>query len=66
MDVLELFVPLLKTLAIAVVSKTCGDVCRDTGQSAIAGLIELAGTVSALLCALPLLGLVWDMMQELL
>lgn len=65
-DLLELFVPLLKTLGIAVVSKTCGDVCRDVGQSAMAGLVELAGTLSALLCALPLLTAVWETLWGLL
>ncbi len=62
----ELFVPLLKTLAIAIVSKTCADICRDGGQSSAAGLIELAGTLSALLCALPLLRILWDTLRGLL
>lgn len=66
MESLELFVPLLKTLGVCVVSKTCSDVCRDVGQSAIAGVVELAGILSSLLCALPLLTAVWDMLRGVL
>lgn len=66
MDTLELFVPLLKALGVCVVSKICGDVCRDAGQTAIAGVVELAGTVTALVCALPLLTAVWETLRGLL
>lgn len=36
----ELFVPLLKTVGIALISRTGGALCRDAGEGAMAGLVE--------------------------
>lgn len=51
----KLFIPLYKTVGIALVVKTGGNLCRDAGESALASVLETAGTVCALLVALPLL-----------
>ena len=51
----ELFAPLYKTAAIALVVRTGGGLCRDAGESALAAVLETAGTVCALLAALPLM-----------
>ena len=62
----ELFVPLLKTVAIALVSRTGGALCRDAGEGAMAGLVEMAGAFAAILVALPLFRAAWRMLEGLL
>ena len=51
----ELFLPILKIIAISMVTKLGGDVCRDSGQKALVAVIDLAGTFCSLLAAEPLL-----------
>ena len=58
--------PLYKTAGIALVVRTGGALCRDAGESALAGAVESAGTVCALLTALPLLREVMNMLLELM
>ena len=62
----ELFTPLLKTVAIALVSRTGGALCRDAGEGAMAGLVEIAGAFAALLVSLPLFRAAWQMLEGLL
>ena len=50
-----LLTPLYKTVGIALVVKMGDGLCRDAGESALAAALEFAGTVCALLTALPLL-----------
>jgi len=45
---------LIKALGIAVLTQSTADVCRDAGETALAGKTELAGNVLLLLCGLPL------------
>lgn len=54
---------LLKTLAAAVVTKLCADLCRDGGSQALGSAVELAGTLTALLILLPLLESVTALLQ---
>lgn len=61
-----LLAPLYKILGIALVVRAGGDLCRDAGESALAGVVEAAGSVCALLAALPLLEAVLDMLTALL
>ena len=62
----ELFMPLIKTVAIAVITKTGGDICRDAGENAIGNLMETAGAFAAVVLALPLFTAAWELLQELL
>ena len=62
----DLFVPLYKTIGIALVVQVGGNLCRDAGESALASVVETAGTLCALLAALPLLRAVLDMLLELM
>ena len=62
----ELFVPLYKTVGIALVVKVGGSLCRDAGESALASVVETAGAVCALLVALPLLRAVLELLLELM
>lgn len=61
-----LFVPLYKTLGIALVVRVGAGLCRDAGESALGGVVETAGAVCAMLTALPLLRAVLDMLLELM
>ena len=62
----DLFVPLYKTIGIALVVRVGGDLCRDAGESALAATVETAGTVCALVVALPLFTKVLDLLSELM
>ena len=58
--------PVLKTVGIGILTRIAADICKDAGQSAIAGAVELAGTVAALYIALPLMQTVFQMIGGLL
>lgn len=60
------FGPLYKTVAIAVVVRLGGDLCRDAGERALAGVVETAGAVCALLVAAPLMQGVLSLILELM
>lgn len=47
--------PILKCLAIAIVSRFSSDSCRDASQNAAASAVEFAGSVCSLGTVLPLL-----------
>lgn len=57
---------LLKALGIAVVSKIGGDLCRDSGNSALAFGVELAAKAAILLLTLPMLKNLADVTSGLL
>ena len=61
-----LLAPLYKTVGIALVVRVGGDLCRDAGESALASAVETAGSICALLAALPLLRQVLSMLSELM
>ena len=58
-----LFVPLVKVMAVAVTVRLTAALCKDAGQGALASLTEVAGTVCALWCALPLLQAVVELLE---
>lgn len=58
--------PLLQTVGIGILTKIASDVCKDAGQGAIAGAVELAGTIAAIYIALPLMQAVFEMIGRLL
>lgn len=45
---------IIKTLGICYITAFSSDACRDAGQTAIAGKIELAGKVCVVIISLPL------------
>ena len=61
-----LFLPLLKTAGIAVVTRIGADLCRDAGESAVASAVEMAGAMGALLAVLPLMQAAWEVLRSLL
>ena len=60
----QLFLPLYKTIGIAFVVKLGGDLCRDVGETALASVVDLAGSLCALFVALPLLQAVLALVME--
>lgn len=60
-----LFYPVMKGVGIAVCTKIAADICRDSGQGAMAGCVELTGAVCAVYVALPLMETLLDMLEEL-
>ena len=57
---------LIKALGIAIVSKIGGDLCRDSGNSALAFGVELAAKAAILLLTLPMLKNLADVTSGLL
>ena len=47
--------PLFKCTAIAMLTRFSADLCKDNAQAALAGAVELAGTVTAFCVGMPLL-----------
>ena len=61
-----LFLPLYKTVGIALGVNIGGGLCRDAGESALGSVVETVGAVCALLAALPLLRAVLSLLLELM
>jgi stage III sporulation protein AD len=47
---------MMKALGLALVSRICSDICRDMGETTVAGGIELGGRLAILSLCLPLIG----------
>ena len=62
----EYFLPVAKCVVIGIVAKGAADLCRDGGQSAMAGAVELGGAAAALLVSLPLLTALLGFLEKLL
>ena len=62
----ELFTPLLKTVGIALVTRTGGALCRDAGEGAMAAGVEMSGAFAVVLVSLPLFRAAWQMLEGLL
>lgn len=58
--------PVVKVLALSVVTRLTVEICRSVGESGVAAFVETAGTVLALAAALPLIRAVVSLMSELL
>ena len=61
----QLFVPLVKTVGIALLCRTGSDLCRDAGESAIGSVLETAGAVAAIEVSLPLFRSAWELLRSL-
>ena len=58
--------PVAKCVVIAILAKGAADLCRDGGQSAVAGAVELGGAAAALYVSLPLLSSLMGFLERLL
>lgn len=61
-----LFYPVVKSVGIGICAKLSGEMCKDSGQAAMAGGIEILGAVCALYTALPLMQTLLDMLEDML
>ena len=58
--------PVIKTVALSILTKLTVEICRSAGEGGVAAFVETAGTALALLAALPLVRAVAQLMGELL
>ena len=58
--------PVMKTVALSILTRLTAEICRSAGEGGVAAFVETAGTVLALLAALPLVRAVARLMGELL
>ena len=62
----ELLRPVVKTVALSLITRITAEVCRGAGESGIAAFVETAGTVLALGVSLPMVRAVIILMGDLL
>ncbi|BCV25129.1 stage III sporulation protein AD [Gelria sp. Kuro-4] len=62
----QYFSLLLKIIAIAYIAEFGAQVCRDAGQEAVAGAVEVAGKILVLVLSVPILIAVFDLTLKLL
>lgn len=60
----SLYLPVLKTVGVAVVVRIMSALCRDSGQSTLAAKLEIMGAVLALSMCLPLLEQVLELVAD--
>lgn len=58
--------PVVKTVALSILTKLTAEICRSAGEGGTAAFVETAGAALALLAALPLVRAVARLMGELL
>ena len=58
--------PVVKTVALSILTKLTVEICKSAGESGVAAFVETAGAVLALLVARPLVRAVAQLMGELL
>ena len=56
----------VKTVALSILTRLTAEVCKSAGEGGVAAFVETAGTVLALVVALPLVRAVVLMMTEML
>jgi stage III sporulation protein AD len=57
---------ILKIIGIAYITDFGAQVCRDAGESAVAGKIEFAGKIMVMILAVPIIALVLDTIVKLI
>lgn len=57
---------LMKSLAVCYITQLAYDCCKDAGESAIAGKIDMAGKISVLIISLPLFTAITDLIKKLI
>ncbi len=57
---------LFKGLGVAILTQLCAEMCRQSGENALAGGVELAGKAEIMLLCLPYLKRLTDMAGQLL
>ena len=57
---------LLKSMGISLLSSTAADLCRDSGESAVATKLELLGKCEIIVLSIPLLKELLSLAEELM
>jgi len=57
---------ILKVLAVAYIADFTAQICKDSGEAAIAGKVELAGKVMIFYLAMPVMIAVMDLINKML
>ncbi|MBE6618899.1 MAG: hypothetical protein E7626_03835 [Ruminococcaceae bacterium] len=57
---------MMKSLAVALVTSSSADICRDCGEGAIASKVELVGKCSIMLISLPLIKSLLTLAEEIM
>ena len=57
---------LLKALAVCIITRLASEVCRDSGEGAIASKVEFAGRTAVLLVAVPLFREILEIVKGLI
>lgn len=58
--------PVMKCVGVGVVTRLAADLCRDAGQGAVSGTVELCGAACAVTMALPLVKSFLQMINDML
>jgi Stage III sporulation protein AC/AD protein family. len=54
----SVLLPIVKSVGIGILTNISAELCRDAGERSLAAMVEVGGSVAALLVALPLLSTV--------
>ena len=57
---------MIRALGLSLMTAICADLCRDLGEGALAGGVELAGKLSIVVLCLPLVEEIMEMAAEIL
>ncbi len=57
--------PLMKVIGVSVVTKVTSELCRDSGEGALAAKMELCGSAACIVVALPLMNSALTLLGEL-
>ena len=60
------FAVLFKVIGICYLTEFAADMCRDFGQSSMAGKVELAGKIAVAAAALPLVNRLFELTDKLI
>lgn len=62
----NIFLPLIKCIAVSLITQLACGLCKDTGQSAAAYGLEFTGCVVLILCIMPLLEMLFQFIEGIL
>lgn len=61
-----IFAPLLKTVAVGILTQLAAAVCRDSGRQALAKAVEVCSSLACMYLALPLFEMALSLLQDMI
>lgn len=58
--------PVVKVVSLSIITRITGEVCRAAGEGGVAAFVDVAGTILALVAAMPLMNAVVEMIGGML